>query len=206
MGNYLTLAKPELIVSNYYTTVFALTPKDTVSETRQDEAGQTGVPLPSSPSWLIYAPFLIFFVLFAAAFGLLMYNRVWNAKRILLSFFIAVTFAAIPYVTGTIRNGIGSQTNAGPDEIPRNVKVIKHDANSILVTWETDADKIGAVRFGLIPFNVNQTTVIMDGTGIRKKQHSIMIDIIKPGSYGLEIFSGNRWYDQNGTPLEFNFK
>jgi len=205
MSLHLALVKSNLATAgSYYQTVFALTPKQTPVDTQtQNQAGQAGMTMPSADPWLIYTPFLIFFLLFIAAFGLLILNRVWNLKRTVASLVIALFLASIPYVVNIVQNGVGSETKASPDEIPRNIRIMVKTDKSVLVMWDTETAQIGGVRYSLKPLTYTSATVIIEGDGSLTKNHAVNINNLSKASYNLEIYSGHLWYDYNGKPLEF---
>jgi hypothetical protein len=206
MRNDLALATVSLPSgnSNYYLTVFALTPKGTpVDVGTQQQAGQAGTPIPTASPLLIFTPFIIFFCLFIAAFGILTMNRIRNFRQSVTSLVIALLVAGIPYVLGVVRSGVGFEPKAGPDEIPRNIRILKQSVNSIMVMWDTDEQQLGAVRYSLPPLTVPTAIVIIEGNDAKVQHHTVTINKLKPGPYELEIFSGTRWYDENGIPLKF---
>jgi hypothetical protein len=201
------LSKLTTATGAYYESVYALTPKQTTTDTStQPQAGQTGTPLPGAEPWLIYAPFFLFFFLFIAAFGLLMLNRIWNLKRIVTSLVIALFVASIPYVLHVIQNGTGTETKAGPNELPRQVRIAQQKKGSILIMWDTETPQIGGVRYALKPLTISTASIVIEGNGSRTQNHTMTIHVQTPGTYELEIYSGTQWYDQNGKPLEFTVR
>jgi hypothetical protein len=201
----LALAKSNLAdTGSYYQTVFALTPKQTQVDTQiQNQAGQAGTTMPSANPWLIYTPFIIFFCLFIAAFGILTVNRIWNLKRTIASFVVALFFASIPYVMNVVQNGIGSETKAGPDEIPRNVRIIQQTDKSLLIMWDTDTPQIGGIKYSIQSLNSKTASVVIEGNGSQTQNHAITLDNLSHETYIFEIYSGHQWYDLNGQSLEF---
>jgi hypothetical protein len=207
MNQNLTLNSANLsdVSGKYYLSVFALTPKTTTTENdTQNQAGQAGIPMQTVSPLYIYLPFIIFFLLFIAAFGILTMNRIWNLKRSITSLVVALIIASIPYIVSTIQNGVGFQSNASPNEIPRNIRVVKNINNAIVIMWDTDVGQIGAIRYNYLPLSNKPATILIESNGLASKIHAIKIADLIPGQYILEIFSGNHWYDNHGIPLQFN--
>jgi len=191
---------------NYYLTVHALTPK--VAPQTEARASDRSMPAPGiSAPWLLFVPFLVFFAVFIAVFGMQVANKTWNMRRTVTALVLALFAAAIPYVLTSVREGTGFQSKAGPDEVPRNVRVAPLSTSSVLVVWETDADKVGAVRYGLPPLSAQGSTVVIGDVGKKVTRHTVKLDNLKPrAAYDFEIFSGTIWYSDNGKPLTFRLK
>ena len=187
----------------YYLNVFALSQKQDVPQS--EETVQTGPALsPSLSPLVVYAPFFLFFALFITAFGIQIITKSWNFRRMATAFVIALFAASIPFVLTSVQNGVGSQTNAGTDNIPRNIRVINGTNGSVLVSWETGGKRIGAVRYGPAPLDEEIGTVMVGDLGALVSRHTVKLLRLKPGfTYEFDILSGTNWYDDNGKPLRF---
>jgi len=188
--------------SSYYISVFALTPKDTTTETASTEPFQT-VPLVSP--MIIWIPFILFFLLFTVSFGLLIINKVWNWKRSVGAMVLALCLAGIPFVVSAIKQGVVTQYQAGSSEYPRRVKVMPKPPDSVIVSWDTDIPTVGAVRLGQSPLIMETAMVFIADNGQKIAKHTVVAENIRSGSVvELEIFSGTRWYNDGGKPLRFS--
>jgi len=190
--------------SNYYFTVYALTPKEATSDQQQEQIeAQVLQESPLLPSLMVYAPFLLFFALFIGAFGIQVVNKAWTLKRTMIALVIALFAASIPFALSTMQQGSLYQAKAGPDEVPRNVRIQQLSRTNTLVTWDTEADKIGAVRVGLAPLTDQTGKIVIGDLGKQVKVHTVHLEDLKLGSdYELEIFSGTTWYTDNGKVMK----
>jgi hypothetical protein len=186
---------------NYYLQVYALTAKETTSGagSPNDLGG-----IPTASPYLIWLPYIVFFILFISAFGLLIANKIWNWKRIAGAMVLAGCLAAIPYVISAINRDMATVYRAGPEERPKQIEIIRQSKDSVIINWLTDTESVGAVRYGTIPFTQNTAKVIVTDAGTAVGKHTLKISGLKPNTaYGLEIYSGSHWYDNQGKALEF---
>jgi len=96
--------------------------------------------------------------------------------------------------------------NAGPDEIPRNIKVQAISLHEALILWDTDAIKIGAVRISPVPFTAANARTVVGNLGGKTTTHTVAVTNLTIGKkYEFEILSGARWYDNNGVRPIFTF-
>jgi hypothetical protein len=189
----------------YYLNVFALSQKQVIPQTEQTVQADVALPPALSPL-VVYAPFFLFFALFITAFGIQVITKTWNFRRMVTAFIIALFAASIPLVLPFIREGIGTQTKAGPDDIPRNIRVVRSANDSAVVVWETGGNRIGAVRYTPAPFDERVGTVVIGDQGAFVTLHTVSLTRLKPGfTYEFDILSGTGWYDRNGKPLRFRF-
>jgi hypothetical protein len=187
----------------YYLNVFALSQKEEV--TLAEEQVEPEVPLsPTLSPLVVYAPFFLFFALFIGAFGIQVITRSWNMRRTVMAFIIALFAASVPFVLTSVRDGVGVGAKAGPDDIPRNVRVVKGTDESALVVWQTGGARVGAVRFGPAPIDEKTRDIAIGDLGNIVTIHTVKLDPLKAGqTYEFEILSGTSWYDDNGKPLRF---
>jgi hypothetical protein len=187
--------------SNYYLSVFALTPKQESTQTGSIETPQN---TPFVSSLILWTPFVLFFLLFIVSFGLLILNKVWNWKRTVGAMILAFCLAGIPFVVSAIKQGVVRQYQAGPSEYPRHVKIMPKLPDSVIVAWDTDIPAVGAIRLGPSPINNLSAKVVIADNGQKTVKHTVIADGIKSGTVvELEIFSGSGWYDNGGAPLRF---
>lgn len=190
---------------NYYLNVFALSPK--VGEEYPEQQTESEIPLsPTLSPLVVYAPFFLFFALFTGAFGIQLLTRAWNLRHTMTAFVIALFAASIPFVLTSVRDGVGTQTKAGPDDIPRRVRVIEGTKDNVLVVWQTGGERVGAVRYGPAPLDEKTSSLVIGDLGNTVEIHTVKLEPLKTRqSYEFEIFSGTSWYDDNGKPLQFRF-
>jgi hypothetical protein len=197
---------PVMTASNYYVAINELSAHTTVS-TQQNSVqpvAQSSLLHTLSP-YLPYLPFVLFAVLFMGAFYIQVVNRVKNLKNVTTSLAIALMLASIPSVLTYISQGGGQTAHAGPDEIPRELRVAKASPTSVFITWKTDAKHIGVVKLGPSPFSDQTSFVYLADNHTEEVQmHSIRVDRLKPGTpYEFKILSGSTWYDNAGKYVQF---
>lgn len=191
------------IATNYFVTVQELTAHNTAS------AKETVAPTPTQlettlTPLLPYAPLVLFTLLFVVAFGLLVINRVKTLKNIGTALLLALVTASIPAIISYVGTGTRQTTNAGPDEIPREVRVRADTPTFVVISWHTDAKHTGVVRFGVAPLTTSTARVYIANDQTEVSDHSIRIGGLKPGkTYEFEILSGTTWYDNSGVPIKF---
>ena len=134
---------PAQVAAKYFATVNELSAK--VEAKTQEETTQTQTPsrFEALTQYVPLAPFVLFALLFVVAFGIQVVNRVKTAKSIVTAVMIAIFAASIPATLTYIETGARQEVKAGPQEIPRNLLVGPGSSDSIVVTWETDAQAIG---------------------------------------------------------------
>ncbi len=188
-------------VNTYYATVEALTPKDTTAKARTAaEVAKTGVP-PISPL-LFLVPLATFAILLGLGFAIRIYKHMSMARGVLITGVLALLLS-VPLVFRSYQEHTQTVSQAGPDEIPRDVIVSQTGVTSAVVTWKTDAKKLGAVRLSLAPFNETSSRVIIGDSGKMTTSHTVNLVGLTSGTpYDLEVLSGVRWYEDNGRPLK----
>ncbi len=192
-------------IAGYYAAVNALTPKEEQIASPQPDT--------SSPLAILFSPFLIygsvilFFALFLGALVIQIWYRTLDAKRTLTSLVIAFIIASVPFSLKTALEITRFQTNAGPDETPRNVEIKQTGKTVAQISWQTQVEKVGAVRYSLAPFNQTQSQVVIADHGSMMKNHLAELPNLLPGVlYELEILSGSKWYNSEGRPLNLRLQ
>jgi len=190
-------------VEKYYLALSALTPKDVLAQPQT--AGSTGLSQGADTAlFAVIGPVIIFFVIFISVFGVFLIGRIRNWRMGMTVFLLAVTLASTPFALNVLKNGTDRAVNASPDEIPRNVRIVPLSKSSIQIIWETDADKIGAVRIGSQPYSVENTRIVVGNFGDKTRTHTVSIgNLIYGQTYECDVLSGARWYDNEGTRLVF---
>jgi hypothetical protein len=190
-------------VEKYYLALSALTPKDVLAQS--PVAGPSGLPLGTDTALLaIIGPAIIFFAIFIAVFGVFLLGRIKNWKMGVTALLLAITLGATPFALNMLKQGTDGSVKASPDEIPRNVRIIPLSKTSVQVVWDTDAEKIGAVRISLSPYLISNARIVVGNSEDKTKLHEITIGNLVTGkTYECEILSGSRWYDNEGKRLVF---
>jgi len=193
---------------NYFVTVSELTAHNTVSA--HEEKVQ---PVPQSPifhslePFFPYAPFVLIALLFVVAFGIQVVNRARNLKNVTTALVLALIVASIPMVLTYISHGSPQTTNAGPDEIPCEVRVKPDTISSVVISWRTDAKHVGVVRFGAAPLAAKTPRVYLANNREEVQIHTVSIGGLKKATtYEFEILSGTTWYDNGGKYIQFTFR
>ena len=120
------------------------------------------------------------------------------------SLIVALVVATIPVTLRTMLQVTSLQTRAGPDEVPRNLEVKQLSPTSLIVTWETQAEKTGAIRVGPVPLRKTYDRLIVADEGKKTKSHTVKIENLIPKlEYEFEILSGKEWYNSEGKPVKF---
>jgi len=192
------------VAVNYFITINELTAHNTAS------AHEEVVQLSPSPlvrtltPLLPYTPFVLFALLFVIAFGILVVNRAKSLKNITIALFLALISASIPTVLTYIGQGSRQEVKAGPEEVPRNIRVAPVNSTSVRISWETDAARVGVVRIGKTPYTSQTARVYIADNQESVRVHSVEIDkLVQKASYEFEIMSGTTWYDNGGKYIQF---
>lgn len=194
-------------VANYYSTVLALTPNATQTEASIPQGvDNTPFSLLFSP-FLIYGSVILFFALFLGAIVVQIINKTLDMKRTLTSMAVAFVIASIPVSLKTALQVTQLQSRAGADAVPRNVRISQTGLVEMTVEWETQAEKIGSLRFGPAPLIENTAKVVIADMGKKKLKHTARLEGLIPDvDYELEILSGTDWYSDKGKPLKFRLR
>jgi hypothetical protein len=197
---------PGTAAGTYYLTVVSLSPKVSAQSNTADEAQPPSL-IPNIPMDVVWAPVAVFLILFISTFTVMITGRIFSWKRAFGVFMVALTLSAIPYFNTVLKQGVSTQTHAGPEEVPRGIEIRKQTATSAVVVWRTDAASIGALRFGATPYSEENAKVLVADAGQKAVTHTVNISGLVPGhEYEMEIYSGNIWYDNAGTPLKFTIE
>jgi hypothetical protein len=190
-------------VERYYLALSALTPKDGLAQS--PVAGPSGVPqVDNAMAFASFGPVVIFFVVFVSVFGVFLVGRIRNWRMGVTAFLLAGMLASTPFVLTSIKNGTDGTVHASPDEIPRNVRIIPLSQTSVQIVWETESEKIGAIRIGMKPYSIEKSRTVIGNSGSKTKTHAVTIDRLTYGqTYESEVLSGARWYDNGGQRLVF---
>lgn len=156
---------------------------------------------------LPYTPYILFIVLFVAAFSLQVMNVMRSSKNMIVTILLALFAASIPTALNYIENGSRQNVNASPEETPRMIQVQGAGPNSIRISWTTDAEKLSIVKMAKKPLTETNGYIYMGQGSTHVKQHSVTIEkLARNQAYQMEILSGSSWYDNAGVPVEFVFK
>jgi len=192
---------------DYYLAITALTPKEVVVT---EEQTVSTYDLPASQRIimdLIPLPFLLFGIVFICVFGFQIIHSAISIRRTVIAVVLALFAAGIPFMMKSLEQGTHQLPKAGPDEIPRNVRVVADVYTSVTIAWNTETPQIGAVRMGTAPFSLSNTFTVNGDEGKAVMKHTVRVDRLEKGkTYEFEVLSGNRWYDDSGKYLQFMVK
>lgn len=195
------------VPGSYYAQVSALTSKEVVAATELPP-GVADTPLSYlfSPL-LLYASVILFFALFGVALIIQIVARMLNFKRTITTLVVAFVVASIPLTLKTALEVTSFSTRAGPDEVPRSIQITQNTPQSVTITWETQAEKIGSVRLGVAPLSEKTGRVVIADFGKKVAKHTAKFEELDSGvEYEFEILSGKEWYNDNGKPLKFKLQ
>ncbi|OGG04988.1 hypothetical protein A2Z33_06885 [Candidatus Gottesmanbacteria bacterium RBG_16_52_11] len=185
---------------NYYHTVNALT---SVRESSVSSVNATASAPVLPPGIYSYGPLALFLLLFIAGIGLQVVHRIRSLKQVITAVLLSFAVASIPLLIPLINESTGMQAHARRDRVPRNVSIRQISDTSALVTWETSAETIGAVRIRSYAGVVRPGTIIFADQGVAVRQHTAVIKSLNPQTdYEIDIYSGSDWYDDSGSPLK----
>lgn len=192
------------VAVNYFLTIKQLTVHNT-APAHEETVRPSSLPLATTlEPFVPYAPFVLSALLFVAAFAILVVNRAKSLKNITIAILIAFMSASIPTVISYVGQGSRQTANAGPEEIPRNVRVATVSPTSVLISWNTDAARVGAVRFGKVPLTTQTARIYVADNQESANKHTVEIDLPEnKQSYEFEILSGATWYDNGGKYIRF---
>lgn len=195
------------VAANYFVSIHELSARTTASA--HEEVVVTPTPSPAISTlapFFPYTPFILFAVLFAAAFVMLVVTRAKSLKNVTTALLFALMTAGIPSVLSYIGTGSRQAVKAGPDEIPREVRVTPNTPSFVTISWKTDAKHTGVIRFGVAPLSSKTARVYIANDQTKVKDHSIRIGGLSKGkTYEFEILSGTTWYDNDGSLIQFTY-
>ncbi len=114
----------------------------------------------------------------------------------LLALFLILT--AVTASLFLLRKGGTGFLGAAPQTIPQQIKVTNIDANSFTVSWITDQETVGLVKYGT-SLSLTQTQTQTQTNLL----HYLKIENLQPETkYYLKIGSSEKLYDQQGRPYE----
>lgn len=203
-NNFFNVKTQAQTPANYYLEVAALT-----SKSAPQKSGTTAI-IEDSVLSLLFSPFLIygtiglFFAIFCCGIIYQIITKTIDMKKTISTLVVALVVASIPFTLKTALEVTSLSSRAGPDEIPRNLQIQPVTSRSVIVTWETDAEKVGAVRVGKASTLTKNSKVYIGDLGKQVKKHTVRIEELETRTiYEIEILSGSTWYDNSGTPIQF---
>ncbi len=187
----------------YYASVQALTIKETTNNTSLPPAiDDSLLSLLFSP-YLLWGCLALFFVLLLGGLGMQIAKRILDIKRTAATFVVALIIALLPYSMKTALEVTTIRTFAGPDEVPRGIKINQSSTRSFTVNWKTETAKTGAVRIGVTPLSETNSQVVIGDLGQKTTSHTVKLEDLQPGiEYEIEILSGKAWYNDDGKPIK----
>ncbi len=201
----MTTAIPLQVASTYFVQIQELTAHNTAAVSHKVvQAPQQSFLVSVIEPYAMYAPFVISALLFVIAFAMFFMDRVHNWKNIIGAFVIALMIAGIPAVLTYVGQGSRQAVKAGPEETPRSVQVMPAGMTSVLISWTTDAARIGAVQLGKAPLLPVSSRLYLADNQQAVSVHSVQINSLERGtSYEFELLSGATWYDNGGKFIKF---
>lgn len=194
------------VISGYYSKVYALTPVQDEQITTTGVKNQDKMEsILSSPNFLLVLMGIFIFLL-SAAIILQAVNKVLDFKRTMMTLMVCLMIISVPLL---LRNTLYStfQLRAGSSEIPKNIILEQTSPTGIMITWETQEERTGAVRYGKAPLVMTESRIEIANEGKLTKSHQVEIDRLeKSVEYEVEFLSGKSWYDDNSQPLKFILK
>lgn len=191
-------------IGNHLTNIKTLTPKganhELVSQAITDNQGYGFLFSPL----LIYGLVILFLFLFLGAIVVQIIYRVFDWKKTGMSLVAALLIASSPLLVRTVLQTTSIESQASPDEMPKNVSINQEGQNVIVITWETQVPKIGMIRFGTAPLTEGYGKTAISNNGQKTTQHQIILEKLQRGiDYEFDILSGSTWYSNDGQSLRF---
>jgi hypothetical protein len=182
---------------SYYSTVSTLTPKDAQAVSVEEEV--PAVTTSETSLTLLTAPLLIFIGLFIMAIVVQLVQKVLTLKRLMGALAVSLIIAASPFVSSLISERSNNPYLRADNSITPKDLEITVTRESAEVRWKTGKPVTGAVRLISIPVDISITVIGNDGVSVTG--HSVILPVNIPGTYFLEILSGDEWYNDHGHPL-----
>ncbi|KKP59881.1 MAG: hypothetical protein UR52_C0002G0109 [Candidatus Gottesmanbacteria bacterium GW2011_GWA1_34_13] len=189
----------------YYAEIYALTPKEGIVM-----ATVSARTMNANFSWL-YSPFLIygslgiFFGIFFISMIIQIISRSIDFKRTLLTISVAFIVASVPISLKTALEFTSTQTRAVPEDIPQNIIIQQKTPSSVVISWNIQTERLGSVRFGKAPLNLDEARLTISNAGQKSSFHSVELTKLEPGGeYEAEILSGDRWFNDQGQPIKIS--
>lgn len=157
----------------------------------------------SLPTFLGLSFFIFFFVVIFLGFLPLILERFRDFRRFQMSLLLAFVAGALPLTLGMVLTRTGVLTKASALAAPRHVTITEVTADSFRVSWGTENEQYGALRYGSEPYSEALTTTVLEEGGLlRSTNHAVVVDNLTPDTdYYFEILSGPYWYDNAGVLL-----
>jgi len=200
-------AEPQaLAATNYFVAINQLS-----AHNAPETQAETAVSQPTSLEtmlwpYLPYAPYALSAFLFLVVFSFMIMTKVRSIGNIVSALFLAILAGGIPSILNYVQVGSRQSVNAGPEEVPREVRVQKASTDSVAITWHTDANEIGVVKLSPSPFEGQTAQVyVPDNQQSIQSHDAIVSGLANNGSYEFEILSGHTWYDNGGSYIKFTF-
>lgn len=179
------------------------------------ETSQPGIPkvISENPNYsvlfsplLMYGSIIVFIVVLTIALGLQFIQHSLNRRRIAAALFIAFIASSVPLGIRLSLETTRLSIRASSDDVPQNLRIQALSDSTVLINWETKANKTGLVRIGSAPLTDNYGQTIIADNAQKTHMHSVTLERLESGQlYQIEILSGNKWYNDNGRPIEFVF-
>lgn len=160
-------------------------------------------PSPSISTFLSLSLFIFFFVVVFLGFLPLVIERFRDFKRFYMALLLATVGAALPLTLGLLFQQNGLLTQASLEEMPQKVVISDLTSSSFRVSWETNGNMYGALRYSLDSQAEDFTHTSLEVGGLLKtNQHEVFVEELTANTdYYFQILSGSRWYDNNHKPL-----
>ena len=193
-------------IANHYAAISALTPKDRTEQVPKIISDNPAYSFLFSPL-LGYGVIILFFGLFLGAIAIQLFYRILDFKKGITTLVVALMLATLPLGVRFALEQTNLPTHASPDEIPRVIQLTQLSANSLSVSWQTQVEKSGTVRFSKAPLDETLAQVAIADGGQKTTTHLAKLENLEKGvTYELEILSGGKWYNQNGVPIRFSLQ
>lgn len=193
------------VAGNYFT---ALSAASIGSSTTNPKAETTPVITESmlASPYFMYGAIGIFFAVFLGGILYQIIYRVFDWKRSFTALMLAFTLASLPFGLKLVLSQQTLQSRAGPDEVPREVRIEQTKPGTIHISWQTVAARSGSIRYSRAPFVLEKSTVAIAAGGKAGTSHEIILTNLPAGAYEMEILSGNMWYRNGEQLLQFVVK
>lgn len=191
------------VAGNYFTALSAASVGS--STTKAETTALVSESMLASP-YFMYGAIGIFFAVFLGGIIYQIIYRIFDWKRSFTALMLAFTLASLPFGLKLVLSQQTLQSRAGPDEVPREVRIEQTKPGTVHISWQTIAPRSGSIRYSRVPFVLEKSTVAIAAGGKAETSHEIILNNLAAGVYEMEILSGNMWYRNGEQLLQFVVK
>ena len=171
-------------VNQYYLQVQALTPVETTDSTSTAEEVNL---------FQTYRPMILGSVFIGSTILLVLSRNVWKAYGFTRTLGMLVMVFAVSAGLLSTNRSVDLRSNAGPNEVPKNVIVDQVTADSFILTWTTVANTEAVVK--IANQQKPEVTLTFVSSSDNGNDHLVKVtNLDSSTAYSFQILSGGDWY------------